>query len=165
MNDMDKAEKPRKSYFKKNNIKTCKENNHSFTITTDKCEHKHCSKCGMCQAVNGCFQIIENDEKMKNRKITLINKSKFTTKDIEEITLGLLEGQLAPSFYLICEDVFSCKGISLTNLDKPTIIIFIENLGQFAKTFVHELTHIQQHTNNYTNEEEAIQKEREVVIN
>ncbi len=44
-----------------------------------------------------------------DRKVTIINKTKFQTKDIEEITLGLLAGQLAPSFYLICEDAFSCK--------------------------------------------------------
>ncbi len=100
-----------------------------------------------------------------NRKVIIINKTKFQTKDIEEITLGLLAGQLAPSFYLICEDVFSCKGISLTNLDKPTIIIFIKDLGEFAKTFVHELTHIQQHAKNYTDENEAIEKEREIIIN
>ena len=99
---------------------------------------------------------------MKKRKLTIINRTKFKTKDIEEIALGLLAGQLAPSFYLICEDVFSCKGISLSNLDKPTIIIFLEDLGQFAETFVHELTHIQQHTKNYTDEREA--EEREVII-
>ena len=98
------------------------------------------------------------------RKLTIINRTRFQTKDIEEITLGLLAGQLAPSFYLICEDVFSCKGVSLTNLDKPTIIIFIKDLEQFAKTFVHELTHIQQHAKNYTDENEAKQKEREIVI-
>jgi len=101
---------------------------------------------------------------MERRKLTIINRTKFQTKDIEEITLGLLAGQLAPSFYLICEDVFSCKGVSISNLDKPTIIIFIKDLGQFAETFVHELTHIQQHTKNYTNENEAKQAEREIVI-
>lgn len=37
-----------------------------------------------------------------------------------------------------------------------------ENLGQFAETFVHELTHIQQHAKNYVDEEEAL--DREVVI-
>ena len=99
---------------------------------------------------------------MEKRKITIINRTKFKTKDIEEITLGLLAGQLAPDFYLICEDIFSCKGISLTNLDKPTIIIFIKDLGQFAETFVHELVHIQQHSENYTDERKA--EEREIVI-
>jgi len=99
---------------------------------------------------------------MEKRKLTIINKTKFKTKDIEEIALGLLAGQLAPSFYLICVDVFSCKGLSLSNLDKPTIIIFVKDLGQFAETFVHELTHIQQHANNYTDEKEA--EEREVLI-
>ena len=96
------------------------------------------------------------------KKVTLLNKTKFKTKDIKEIVLGLLAGQSAPDFYLICEDVFSCKGITLTNLDKPTIIIFIKDLGQFAETFVHELIHIQQHSKGYANEGEA--KEREVII-
>lgn len=96
------------------------------------------------------------------KKITIINRTKFQTKDIEEITLGLLAGQLAPDFYLICEDVFSCKGITLTNLDKPTIIIFIEDLGQFAETFVHELTHLQQHSKGYVDENEAT--EREIIV-
>ncbi len=101
-------------------------------------------------------------QEMEKRKVTIINKSKFKTKDIEEITLGLLAGQLAPDFYLICQDVFGCKGMALSNLDKPTIIIFIQDLGQFAETFVHELTHIQQHSKNYVNEQEA--EEREIVI-
>ncbi len=99
---------------------------------------------------------------MEKRKVKIINRTKYQTRDIEEITLGLLAGQLVPSFYLICEDVFTCKGISLTNLDKPTIIIFIKDLRQFAETFVHELTHIQQHSKNYTDEQEA--EEREIVI-
>ena len=96
------------------------------------------------------------------RKVTIINKTRFKTKNIEKIVLGLLNNQLAPSFYLICEDIFSCKGIALTNLDKPTIIIFVKDLEQFAKTFVHELTHIQQHSNNYTDEQEA--EEREIIL-
>ncbi len=98
------------------------------------------------------------------RKVTIINKSKFKTKDIEEITLGLLAGQLAPDFYLICQNTVGCNGMALTNLDRPTIIIFIKDLGQFAEVFVHELTHIQQHAKDYANEDEAKQKEREVVI-
>ena len=96
------------------------------------------------------------------RSLKIINRSKFKTKDIEEIALGLLAGQIAPSFYLICEDVFSCKGVTLTNLDKPTMIVFIQDLGQFAKTFVHELTHIQQHDKGYADDNEA--EESEIVI-
>jgi len=101
---------------------------------------------------------------MVQRKVTIINKSKFKTKDIEEITLRLLAKQIAPSFYLICQDIFSCKGMALSNLDRPTIVIFIEDLEQFAKVFVHELTHIKQHVKNYTNENEAKRAEREIVI-
>jgi len=96
------------------------------------------------------------------RKLTIINKSKFKTKDIEEIALGLLAGQIAPSFYLVCNNRDDVKGMALTNLDKPTMLIFIDNLGQFAETFVHELTHIQQHADNYTDEKEA--EEREIIV-
>ena len=98
---------------------------------------------------------------MEKRKVTIINRTKFATKDITEIVSGLLEGQLAPDFYLLCEPL-NCSGIALSNLDNPTIIIFIKDLGQFAKTFVHELKHIQQHQKNYVDEEEAVQ--REIVI-
>jgi len=92
----------------------------------------------------------------------LINQSSFKDKDINEITSALLAGQEYPNFYLICVDALRCKGLALTNLDKPTILIMIDDLGQFAKTFVHELTHIQQHSQNYANEKEA--EERELVI-
>jgi len=98
---------------------------------------------------------------MEKRKVTIINRTKFHIKDIQEIVGGLLEGQLAPNFYLICEPR-NCNGLALTNLDKPTIIIFIEDLGQFAETFVHELAHLQQHSKGYVNEYEATQ--REIVI-
>ncbi len=99
--------------------------------------------------------------KMK-KQFTIINKSKFPTKDLEGITLTLLLGKSAPSFYLICNDVGKVKGMALTNLDKPTIIIFIENLVQFSETFLHELTHIQQHSKDYADEKEA--GERDIVV-
>ena len=35
---------------------------------------------------------------MVKRQLNIINRTKFKTRDIEEITLGLLAGQLAPSF-------------------------------------------------------------------
>ena len=72
--------------------------------------------------------------------------------------------KLVKDFYLICEDIFSCNGLALTNLDKPTIIVFIQDLEQFTKTFIHELKHLEQHSKNYTNEKEAKQSERELII-
>ena len=97
------------------------------------------------------------------RTMKLMNMTKFKDKDIEEIALVLLEGQLAPSFLLICvHDGF--HGVSITNLDRPTILIRITDLGQFAETFVHELTHLQQHCNNYADENEAYKKMREYVV-
>ena len=64
VDEMDKIEKPRKDYFRRKGIKTCRASQHLFTIKTDECNHNHCSRCGMCQAVNGCFQIL----KSQNRK-------------------------------------------------------------------------------------------------
>lgn len=98
---------------------------------------------------------------MKDNKITIINRTRFATRNITEIAGSLLQGQLVPNFYLICEPL-NCNGIALTNLDKPTIIIFIKDLGQFAETFVHELMHLQQHSENRVDEHEAAQ--REIVI-
>jgi len=69
MNEMDKIEKPRKDYFKKKGIKTCRNNNHLFTVETNECEHKHCSRCGVCQAVNGCFQIIKRLLLIQRKKV------------------------------------------------------------------------------------------------
>ena len=92
---------------------------------------------------------------MKNRKLAVINRTTFATKDIIEIATSLLQGQLAPNFYLLCEPDEGHKGITLTNLDRPTMIIFIEDLEQFAETFVHELTHLKQHSKGYTDEDEA----------
>jgi len=98
---------------------------------------------------------------MDKKKVTIINRTTFATKDITEIVGALLDWQVVPNFYLLCEPL-NCNGIALTNLDKPTIIIFIKDLGQFAETFVHELKHIQQHSKNYADEYEATQ--REIVI-
>ena len=36
----------------------CREENHSFVIKTKRCEHKHCEKCGVCQAISGCKKLI-----------------------------------------------------------------------------------------------------------
>ena len=96
------------------------------------------------------------------KRLTIINKSKFPTKELEGISSMLLAGKSTPDFYLICNDVGRVKGMALTNLDKPTMIIFIENLVQFTETFLHELTHIQQHKEGYANEEEA--EDREVIV-
>jgi hypothetical protein len=100
---------------------------------------------------------------MEKRRMVLINRTDFPNKNLKAIVGGLLEGQLAPSFYLI---VLTSKhdGFTLTNLDLPTIIIIPKDLHHFAKIFVHELIHLQQHSKNYANEEEAYGKGREIVI-
>lgn len=88
------------------------------------------------------------------RTMTIINRSVFATKDIEEISYALLAGQIAPSFNLICVDD-SFKGVAITNMDRPLILIKIKELGQFAETFVHELAHLQQHQEGYADEDKA----------
>lgn len=103
-------------------------------------------------------------KRMKCKEVIVINRTNFMTKDIKEIAGALLKGQSAPNFYLLCELPNQFNGISISNLDKPIIIIFIENLEQFARVFVHELIHIQQHSKNYTDEYEAIESERDIII-
>ncbi len=93
-----------------------------------------------------------------NKKVTLVNQTNFLDKDIMKIVDDLLEGQKFPSFYLICQSN-KCNGLALSNLDKPTIVTFIEDLKQFTKIFTHEFTHIQQHSKNYADENEAYQRE------
>lgn len=97
----------------------------------------------------------------KTNKVKIINRTTFEIKNIKNIVSALLEGQPIPNFYLFCEPL-DCKGITLTNLDKPTIIIFVRDLKQLAETFVHELVHLQQHSKGYVNEDEAT--EREVIV-
>jgi Zn-dependent peptidase ImmA (M78 family) len=92
-------------------------------------------------------------------KIKLINRTDFPSKDLLEIALALCEGQAVPSFYLICQTV-NHDGLSITNLDKPIIIIDIADLHQFAEVFVHELAHLQQHAKGYASEE----FDREIVL-
>jgi hypothetical protein len=97
------------------------------------------------------------------RKMVLINESEFKTKDLEEIVGGLLEGQLAPSFYLLVQTP-KHDGFVITNLDMPVMVIIPKDLHSFAKIFVHELVHLQQQEKGYADEEEARREEREVVV-
>ena len=92
-------------------------------------------------------------------KFELINRTDFHSDDITEIVRALLDGQLAPKFYLICQTP-KHDGLSITNLDKPIIIITVKDLNQFTETFVHELRHLQQHMNDYASED----FDREVVV-
>lgn len=97
---------------------------------------------------------------MEKRIMTIINNSKFRTEELSTLANMLLQGRLAPSFYLVCCPP-EMDGLSLTNLDKPTIIIRVKDLEQFSRVFVHELTHLQQHAKGYTDEAEAT---REVIM-
>jgi Zn-dependent peptidase ImmA (M78 family) len=96
---------------------------------------------------------------MVDKRFTLINRTDYPSKQLENIAGALLEGQQAPSFYLICQTP-KHDGLSISNIDKPFIIIDIENLYQFAEVFVHELMHLQQHTKGYASEDFS----KEVVV-
>ena len=85
-------------------------------------------------------------------KFEIINRTEFSTEQLIRIVDALLEGQIVPNFYLICQ-TSKHDGLSITNIDKPLIIITIKDLHQFAKVFVHELVHIQQHVNDYATED------------
>lgn len=66
MTTVEQLEKVRRDYWKSLGIKTCRENKHKFNVTTKECGHKHCSICGECQVINGCYQIIRiSDTKRK----------------------------------------------------------------------------------------------------
>ena len=85
-------------------------------------------------------------------KYEIVNRTNFKKKDIKEIAEALMEGQLVPPFYLVCQTPHH-DGLTITNIDKPIVIITIKDLGQFAEVFVHELEHLKQHSNGYSSED------------
>jgi hypothetical protein len=85
-------------------------------------------------------------------KFEIINRTDFKTEQLKSIASALLDGQLAPNFYLICQTP-KHDGLSITNMDKPLIIIDVVNLHQFAEVFVHELAHLQQHAAGFADED------------
>ena len=95
------------------------------------------------------------------RRMILINRTSFKSNDLQEIAGALLEGQVAPSFYLLVQTP-QHDGLTITGLDMPTMIIIPKDLHHFAKIFVHELAHLQQHSKGYVDEKEA--KQREIII-
>ena len=85
-------------------------------------------------------------------KVKIVNRTDFKTKDIQEIAEALLQGQGTPNFYLLCQTP-QHDGLTITNLDKPAIIIVIHDLHQFAETYVHEVEHLRQHSQNFADED------------
>jgi len=59
MMSFDDLEREQKSYMRKKGFKMCNLGKCYCTIKSVKCKHLHCRKCGLCQAVNGCKQIIK----------------------------------------------------------------------------------------------------------
>ncbi|MBU1613649.1 hypothetical protein KKC87_04480 [Patescibacteria group bacterium] len=89
---------------------------------------------------------------MNRKRFQLVNRTEFNTSDIEEIANALLEGHPVPHFYLICQTTRH-DGLTITNIEKPIIIITIKDLGQFADVFVHEVVHLKQHSMEYASED------------
>ena len=100
---------------------------------------------------------------MENRRMILVNRTDFKSKDLKKIAGALLEGQLAPSFYLIVQTP-KHDGMTITNLVKPAMIVIPRDLTHFAELFAHELVHLQQHSKGYANEEKTYHKQPEVVV-
>lgn len=90
----------------------------------------------------------------KNTKVKLINRTDVTDENIMRIVYKLCENQILPDFYLICQTP-SHNGVTITNLDRPCVIVTIKTPQQFIETLHHEIVHLKQHALDYSSEEEA----------
>ena len=50
-------------------MKECKDGEHNFNVTSMLCSYKHCSKCGVCQAIGDCNNLILFQNKIEELKI------------------------------------------------------------------------------------------------
>ena len=87
-------------------------------------------------------------------KIELINRTDVTDTNIMKIVNKLCEGNGLPDFYLICQTP-EHRGVTITNLDRPCVIITVTTPEQFTETLHHELIHLKQHALDYASEEEV----------
>ena len=83
----------------------CKDGDHRFSVETSKCDCLHCRVCGICQAKNGCSNIIKGGRNsshtwrceypceiyMKRKSIDIIKKVYETIKDNPNISMSSLE--------------------------------------------------------------------------
>ncbi len=90
----------------------------------------------------------------KKNKVELINRTDVTDENLMRIVSKICEGQNLPDFYLICQTP-EHNGVTITNLDRPCVIIIVKNPQQFIETLRHELIHLKQHANDYASEEEV----------
>ena len=87
-------------------------------------------------------------------KAVLINRTNVTDENLMRIVSKVCDGQSLPDFYLICQTP-EHNGVTITNLDRPCIIIIVKNPQQFIETLQHELVHLKQHALDYASEEEV----------
>jgi len=86
--------------------------------------------------------------------VVLINRTDITDTNLMRIVSETCEGMMLPKFYLICQTT-DHNGVTITNLDRPCIIIIVKNPQQFIETLRHELIHLKQHALDYASEEEV----------
>lgn len=89
-----------------------------------------------------------------NTKATLINRTDIDDENIMGIVSKACEGYKLPNFYLICQTP-EHNGVTITNLDRPCVIITVKTPQQFIETLQHELEHLKQHALDYASEEEV----------
>jgi len=87
-------------------------------------------------------------------EVTLINRTDISDEELMKVVSHVCDGKKLPNFYLICQTP-EHDGVTITNLDKPCVIIVVKTPQEFIKTLLHELVHLKQHALNYASEEEV----------
>ncbi len=90
--------------------------------------------------------------KVDKRTFKLINNTDEDTSTLMNIAEKVVRNFNVPSFYLICKKS-NHDGFSITNIDKPIIVITFKNIYQFESTLAHELVHLGQHQKGYASED------------
>jgi len=94
------------------------------------------------------------------QKFGIFNGTKINSKDLEQVVLECLAQEFSdqlPDFYVIVKEK-GFDGVTITNLDRPTILVAYENIEDFRRTLIHELVHLKQHQKGYADEKEAYDK-------
>ena len=81
------------------------------------------------------------------------NSTLIKDERIRELVSDCIKNKNLPDFYLSVSDEYF-DGVT-TNASKPAILLVFRNLTQFKRVLRHELVHLRQHQEGYSNEEEA----------
>ena len=87
-------------------------------------------------------------------KPVLINRTDVPDDELMKVVSTVCGDGDIPDFYLICQTP-EHDGVTITNLDKPCIIIDVTTPQQFINILRHELIHLKQHAMSYASEEEV----------